>query len=353
MKVFTLDELARRHDLTVVGDGATPIHGVCTLQPGKPGCIGFLSNPRYRGQLATTAAGAVIVAARDAGSLGGRPGLVARDPYLAYARIARLFDPDREFRPGRDASAVVAAEAQLGEGCFVGAQAVVEAGARIGAGSYIGPGCHVGRDAVLGEQVRLSSRVFIGARVRIGSRVSVQPGAVIGGRGFGNAQGPQGWEEVPQLGSVVIGDDVEIGANTCIDRGAIDDTVIENGVRLDNLIQIAHNCHIGAHTAIAACTGIAGSTRIGARCMIGGAVGIAGHIEIADDVILLGRAMVTGSIREKGVYGSGLPLDDARAWRKTVARIRRLDKLEQRVKKLEGATGVSEGEDSDDGQDDV
>jgi UDP-3-O-[3-hydroxymyristoyl] glucosamine N-acyltransferase len=162
--------------------------------------------------------------------------------------------------------------------------------------------------------------------------------------------GPKGWEEVPQLGSVVVGDDVEIGANTTIDRGAIDDTVIGNGVRLDNLIMIAHNCRIGDHTAIAACTGIAGSTRIGARCMIGGAVGINGHIEIGDDVIILGRAMVTQSLPDKGVYGSGLPIAPARDWRKTVARVRRLGKLEERVRAVEQRMGIKgETEEDDDG----
>lgn len=353
MNALTLDQLAQAHGLTRIGDGSTVIRGVCTLAPGKPGHVAFLSNPRYRSQIAATAAGAVIVGAGDADSLQGRPGLVAREPHLAYARIARHFDPDRVFVAGVDASAIVAADAVLGEGCHVGAQVVIESGARIGAGSFIGPGCHVGRDVVLGEQARLVARVHIGARVRVGARVTLQPGAVVGSRGFGNTLGPQGWEEVPQLGSVVIGDDVEIGANTCIDRGAIDDTVIESGVRLDNLIQIAHNCHIGAHTAIAACTGIAGSTRIGKRCMIGGAVGIAGHLEIVDDVVLLGRSMVIGSVTRKGVYGSGLPLDDAREWRKTVARVRRLDKYEQRIKALERRLGVSDNKTREDGNEDV
>lgn len=353
MNALTLDQLAQRHELTVVGDGAMPIIGVCTLAPGKPGHIAFLSNPRYRAQIADTRAGAVIVGQRDVDSLAGRAGLVAGNPMLAYARIARHFDPDRLFDAGIHAAASVAGDARVGEGCHVGAHAVIESGAQVGAGSFIGPGCHVGRDAVIGAQARLVANVHIGARVRMGARVTVQPGAVIGGRGFGNVPGPQGWEEVPQLGSVWIGDDVEIGANTCIDRGAIDDTVIESGVRLDNLIQIAHNCHIGEHTAIAACTGIAGSTRIGRRCMIGGAAGIVGHIEIADEVVLLGRAMVTGSITQKGVYGSGLPLDEARAWRKTVARIRRLDKYEQRLKMLEHRVGVSDTENEEDGREDA
>lgn len=341
MNALTLDQLALRHGLTVVGDGATPVIGVCTLAPGKPGHLAFLSNPRYRAQIAATQAAAVIVGKRDVDSLARCAGLIADSPLLAYARIARHFDPDRVFDTGIHAAATVAGDARVGEGCHVGAHAVIESGAQIGAGSFIGPGCHIGRDAVIGERARLVARVHVGARVRMGARITVQPGAVIGGRGFGNVPGPQGWEEVPQLGSVWIGDDVEIGANTCIDRGAIDDTVIESGVRLDNLIQIAHNCHIGEHTAIAACTGIAGSTRIGRRCMIGGAAGIAGHLEIADEVVLLGRIMVTGSITQKGVYGSGLPADEARAWRKTVARIRRLDKYEQRLKTLEHHMGVS------------
>jgi UDP-3-O-[3-hydroxymyristoyl] glucosamine N-acyltransferase len=338
MNVIRLRDIAERFNLELVGDGDVEISGVCTLRPGLAGRISFLGDAKRREQLADTAAGAVIVAARDAASLRG-PGLIAKDPYLAYARIARLFDPDRAFAAGCHPSASVAADTQIGEGCWIGPQVVVESGVVLGAGVFVGPGCVIGRDARIGEDSRLAAQVYVGPRVLIGARCQVQPGAVIGGRGFGNARGPQGWEEVPQLGSVRIGDDVEIGANTCIDRGAIDDTVIENGVRLDNLIMIAHNCHIGADTAIAACTGIAGSTRIGRRCMIGGAAGIAGHIEIADEVVLLGRAMVTGSITQKGVYGSGLPLDEVREWRKTVARVRRLGKLEERLKALERGIG--------------
>ncbi|MGH6962181.1 MAG: UDP-3-O-(3-hydroxymyristoyl)glucosamine N-acyltransferase, partial [Dongiaceae bacterium] len=316
MTTHTLAALAERFGLELKGEGSTAIGGVCGLSPGKPGCIGFLNNPKLRGELATTQAAAVIVSPRDAAAL-VTPGLVARDPYLAYARIAKLFDPEREFTAGRHPTAWVADDAQIGDGCWIGPQAVIEAGVRLGNGVFVGPGCSIGRDAVIGDHTRLVAQVHVGARVRIGQRGSIQPGAVIGSRGFGNARGPQGWEEVPQLGSVVIGDNVEIGANTCIDRGAIEDTVIEDGVRLDNLIMIAHNCRIGRDTAIAACTGIAGSTTVGARCLIGGAVGMAGHLTIADDVVILGRGMVTNSITEKGVYGSGLPLSDAREWRKT------------------------------------
>ncbi|WP_028081297.1 UDP-3-O-(3-hydroxymyristoyl)glucosamine N-acyltransferase [Solimonas soli] len=352
MASYTLQDLAQRFGLTSRGDPSTPVSGVCGLSPGKAGCLSFLSNPRLRAELATTAAAVVIVHPRDAEAL-RTAGLVAPDPYLAYARIAALFDPDRDFAPGVHASAVVAAGATLGEGCHVGAGALIEAGAQLGAQVFVGPGCVVARDAVIGERTRLVARVWVGPRVRVGARCQVQAGAVLGSRGFGNARGPNGWEEVPQLGSLLIGDDVEIGANTCIDRGAIDDTVIENGVRLDNLIQIAHNCRIGAHTAIAAHTGIAGSTRVGRRCMIGGAVGINGHIEIADDVVVLGRAMVTNSIRQRGIYGSGLPLDDAREWRKTVARVRRLGKLEARLQALEQHLRLPQGSQDDDDNNDA
>jgi len=347
MGAVSLQELADRFGLELVGDGHVTVAGICTLLPGRPGSLSFLANPKLRAQLAGTQAAAVIVGERDRSAL-TTPGLVAKDPYLAYARVARLFDPDREFQPGTDARAIVASDAQLGAGCHVAPGAVIESGACLGEAVFIGPNCVVGRDAQIGDGSRLLANVYVGPRVRIGARCQIQPGAVIGGRGFGNAKGPAGWEEVPQLGSVVVGNDVEIGANTCIDRGAIDDTVIEHGVRLDNLIMIAHNCRIGAHTAIAACTGIAGSTRVGSRCMIGGAVGIAGHIEIADDVVVLGRAMVTGSITQKGVYGSGLPLDDAREWRKTVARVRRLGRLEERVKALERLAGTQAAEDAHD-----
>jgi len=341
MKSHTLQELAQRFELTLLGDGGVVIQGLCVLDPGEPGHLSFLANPQYRAALPGTRAAAVIVGKRDAAML-ATPGLVARDPYLAYARIARLFDDSMAFEAGVDASALIDGSAQIGEGCRIGARVVIEAEVSIGANSCIGTGSIIRRGARLGEGARLDSSVTIGTGVTVGERVNIQPGAVVGSRGFGNARLPDGrWEEVPQLGSVVIGDDVEIGANTTIDRGALGNTVIEDGVKLDNQIQIAHNCVIGAHTAIAACTGIAGSTRIGKRCMIGGAVGISGHLTICDDVVILGRGMVVGSIGEPGVYGSGLPLAPATEWRKTVARVRRLDKLDSRIKRLEAAARIT------------
>ena len=340
MPSFRLDELAQRFELELRGDGAIPIDGVCTLRPGQPGRLAFLANPRLRAELADTAAAAVIVGPRDAQILSGA-GLVARDPYLAFARLAQLFDPDRQFAPGIHPSAVLDPSARVGDGVHIGPHAVVEAGVSIGDGCFVGPGCVIGRDAALGSACRLVAQVHIGARSMIGARCSVQPGAVIGSRGFGNARGPNGWEEVPQLGRVIVGNDVEIGAGTCVDRGALEDTVIERGVRLDNLIMVAHNCRIGEHTAIAACTGIAGSTRIGARCMIAGAVGIGGHLEIGDDVVILGMAMVTKSLPDKGVYGSGVPIAEARQWRKQVARYRRLERTEARLREIESRLGIS------------
>lgn len=337
METFTLAILATRFELELVGDGAVRIEGLCALSPGAPGKLAFLANPKHRAALASTQAAAIIVGKRDAAAL-STPGLVASDPYLAFARIAKLFDASQRVEPGISPDALIDASAHIGNGCCIEARVVIEAGAVIGDGSRIGPGCIIRRGARLGAGARLEAAVVVCEGVTIGARVLVQPGAVIGSRGFGNVRLPDGrWEEVPQLGSVVIGDDVEIGASTTIDRGALDDTIIEDGVKLDNQIQIAHNCVIGAHTAIAGSAGIAGSTRIGKRCLIGGAVNIGGHLNICDDVVLLGRAMVTGHITEPGVYGSGLPFAPAREWRKTVARIRRLDKLDTRIKRLEAS----------------
>lgn len=347
MTVHTLAELAARFDLEVVGDGNTRITGLCELLPGEPGKLGFMSGAAYRASLASTQAAAVIVGKRDVSGL-STPGLVARDSSLAFARIAKLFDRSLDFQPGVHETAVVDAGAQLGTGCHVGAGSVIEAGVVIGAGSYIGPRCVLRRGMQLGAGARLEASVTVGEDVRIGARVLVQSGAVIGSRGFGNVRLPDGrWESMPQLGTVLIGDDVEIGANTTIDRGALSNTVIEDGVRLDNLIQIAHNCVIGAHTAIAACTGIAGSAKIGKRCLIGGATAINGHVSICDDVVVLGMGMVTASIDTPGIYGSGLPATPAKDWRRSVARIRRLDKMAGQVKHLEQLLNVAAQESAD------
>ncbi len=331
---YTLGELAQRFTLKLQGDAQLRIAGVCSLSPGKPGRLSFCADPRRRAELAGTQASALVLNPRDAQQFAGSV-LLAPNPELAFYRIARLFDTSRAFQPGRHETAVVAADAVLGEGCWIGPHALIESGASIGAGCFIGPGCVIRGGAVVGADSRLEANVYLAERCRLGARALVLPGAVIGGRGFGWVPTPQGWEEKPQLGAVLVGDDVEIGANTTIDRGALEDTVIENGVKLDNQIQIAHNCRIGEHTAIASCVGIAGSTVVGKRCMIGGAVGINGHIRIADDVVVLGRAMVTKSLTAPGVYGSGTPAQPVREWRKQVARIRRLAGLEERLGQVE------------------
>lgn len=339
MAVWTAAQLAHRFELTLRGDGQAEVTGVCTLTPGHPGRLSFLANPKYRSALADTAASVVVVGVRDAETVRGTA-LVARDPYLAFARISALFDVQPACVPGIHPTAVVDATARVDPDAEIGPLVVIDAGATIGAGARIAAHSHVGLNVVIGEGTRLEGRNWIGPNCIVGARCRLNAGCVIGARGFGLAPTPDGWEEVPQLGRVVIGDDVEIGANACVDRGAIDDTVIESGAKLDDLVMVAHNCRIGARTAIAAQTGMAGSTNIGARCLIGGAVGISGHLTIGDDVVLLGRSMVTHSLPEKGTYGSGWPVVPAREWRKQVARMRRLDRTEAKIKRLEARLGL-------------
>jgi UDP-3-O-[3-hydroxymyristoyl] glucosamine N-acyltransferase len=334
MVTRTLAELAQLVGGTVTGDGSEVIRGVATLQGAGAGQITFLSNPRYRKYLASTRAAAVIVVAADADHCKTNA-LIVANPYVAYARIAALFAPGGDFVPGVHPSAVVEPGARLGARVSVGPNAVIESGADIGDGTRIGPGCVIGRDVRVGAESCLEANVTLWKDTQVGARALIHPGVVIGADGFGLANDTGVWIKVPQLGRVVIGDDVEIGANTTIDRGALEDTVIEDGVKLDNLIQIGHNVRIGAHTAIAACTAVAGSTKIGKYCGIGGTVGIVGHLEIADRVQITGMSMVTQSITEPGTYSSGTPLEPNAQWRKNYARFRHLDELWRRMKALE------------------
>lgn len=348
----TLHELAQRFSLGLKGDSKTRIHGLCSLNPGREGCLTYFTSPRLLEQLATTRAAAVMLTASAAEEFSGNA-LIASDPSLAFARIAALFDPYRDFPADAvHPTAVIAPGVRLGKGSCVGPYAVIAEGAEIGVDCFIGPHCVVGRGAKLGDGTRLVSQVFVWHGAHVGARCNFQPGAIIGARGFGNIPGPQGWEEVPQLGSVVIGDDVEIGANTCIDRGTLDDTVIETGAKIDNLVQIAHNVHIGQHTAIAACVGIAGSTHIGSRCMIGGAVGISGHLKVGDNVIIMAGAMVTKDLPGPGQYSGVIPAEPAPKWRKTVARLRRLEVLQARVAELEKKIGTPPIQDQGESRDD-
>lgn len=327
---FTLAGIATRFGLELHGDADREIHGVATLGTAGPHDIGFLANPRYRGQLATTAAAAVIMRSEDAID-GGPSHLLARDPYVAFARVATLFERVPAPTPGIHPSAVVAAAARIAPGASIGPHCVIEDGAVVEDGAVLGAHCLVGRDCTVGAQSRLVARVTLVADVTLGRRVLIHPGAVLGADGFGLAFDRDHWIKVPQLGGVRIGDDCEIGANTTIDRGALDDTVLAEDVRLDNQIQIAHNVTIGAHTAIAGCAAVAGSTRIGSYCLIGGSAGIIGHLTIADRVTITAMSLVTHSIREPGEYSSGMPIQESRRWRRNAARFRHLDELARRI----------------------
>jgi UDP-3-O-[3-hydroxymyristoyl] glucosamine N-acyltransferase len=321
---FSLGELAVRFGLTLRGEPSLTVRSVATLSQANSGALSFLANSRYRRLLESTRATAVILSAEDAAHC-PVAALIDSNPYLAYARIAALLHPDMPAEPGIHPSAVVACGARVASSASIGPLAVIEEGAQIGERVLIGPGCIVQKGASVGADSTLRSRVNLYPGVTLGQRCILHAGAVVGADGFGFAANAGVWVKVPQVGSVRIGDDVEIGANTTIDRGAIDDTVVENGVKLDNQIQVGHNVIIGAHTAIAACTGISGSTVIGQRCMIGGMVGFAGHLTIADDVVVTGCSLVSASIKKPGSYSSGMPTVETRLWRRMVAHLRRLD----------------------------
>ncbi len=333
MVVLTLGELAERLGARLHGEGGVRLARVATLSNAESDCLSFLANRRYRPQLRATRAGAVVL---DEEFLEDCPvpALVMSNPYLGYARAAALLNPSPAPPSGVHPAASVDRGARVASSAWVGPGAVVERNAHIAEGAFLGPGCVVGEATTVGEASRLVANVTLCAGVCVGSRVLIHPGVVIGGDGFGIANDEGVWEKVPQLGGVRIGDDVEIGANTTIDRGALEDTVIEEGVKLDNLIQVGHNVRIGAHTAIAACVAIGGSARIGRRCTIGGAASLAGHLEIADDVHLTATSAVPNSILEPGVYSSGMPVQENRAWRKNVIRMRHLDDMARTLKEL-------------------
>jgi UDP-3-O-[3-hydroxymyristoyl] glucosamine N-acyltransferase len=330
----SLGELAVRFGCELRGDPQVQVAHVATLSNAGDGALTFLANPRYRPQLAATRAAAVVLAAEAAGDCPTNA-LLAANPYATYARIAALLHPPAAVEPGVHATALIAADARVDASAHVGPWCCIGPGVVIGARASLGPQCVLEQGVTLDEDVRLGPRVTLCRAVTVGARSVLQAGVVVGGDGFGYAPERGRWLKVPQVGAVRIGADVEIGCNTTIDRGAIEDTVIEEGVKLDNLIQIGHNVRIGAHTAIAACTGVSGSTVIGKRCMIGGHVGFAGHISIADDVVVTGYSAVSRSIADRGVYSSTLPFEEAHAWRRLVARFKRSARLEERVRRLE------------------
>jgi UDP-3-O-[3-hydroxymyristoyl] glucosamine N-acyltransferase len=320
------------------GDPQLRIERIAALDDADERSITFLAQARHAAKLGASRAACVIVApAQEAAAVARGAALVCDDPYLYYARLTQWWRSRSVERqpPGVHASAVIDASAQVDPTACVGPLVVIGADAQIGASASIGAHSSIGAHARIGAGCRLAAHVTFGERCVIGARGIVHSGAVIGADGFGFAPVDGRWEKIEQLGAVVIGDDVEIGANTCIDRGALDDTVIEDGVKLDNLIQVAHNVRIGAHTAIAGNTGIAGSARIGAHCTIGGAANIVGHVEIVDNVHISACTFVTRSIRKPGQYSGSFPFDDNASWEKNAATLRQLYALRERLRVLE------------------
>lgn len=331
---YSLRQIAERFGGDVDGDPSVQVRQVATLEAATPDAIAFLANERYLPQLKTTRAAAVIVgeSARAATRL---PRIVCANPYAYFARVSRLFNPERQPRPGTHVTAVVDESAVIAGDVEIGPCVVIGSSARIGPGCVIGAGCYVGDGVTVGGGSRLHPNVTVYHDCVIGERVTLHSGVVIGADGFGIAMDEGRWLKVPQIGRAVIGNDVEIGANTTVDRGALDDTVIEEGVKLDNQIQIAHNVRIGAHTAIAGCVGIAGSTRIGRHCIIGGAAGIAGHLVIVDRVEISAFTLIAKSIDKPGTYTGVYAFEPHARWRRNAVHLRHLADLADRVRALE------------------
>ena len=333
---YTLEHIAEKIGATIVyGDSNNiSIHSIATLNAAQTGQIAFLANSKYRPQLIDTQASAVILN-EDCLVDCKTNALVMTNPYVGYAIVAQLLNSTPVTAKNIHSRAVVDPSATLGRNVAIGANAVIESDVILGDNVSIGAGCFIGKNAKIGSDTSLWSNVSIYHNVEIGQKCLIQANTVIGSDGFGYANHKGQWVKIPQLGSVIIGDRVEIGASTTIDRGALENTIISDGVILDNQIQIAHNVIIGENTAMAACSVIAGSSTIGANCTLAGLVGINGHINVADNCVFTGMAMVTKSITKSGVYSSGTPVVDNKEWNKTNARIKKLDTLNRRVKALE------------------
>ena len=337
MKTYRLQELAELLGAELRGAADCQINGMGTLQHAGPDQLAFLANASYRKQLADTKAGAVLLKAEDAEGFAGNC-LVVADPYLAYARLSHQFDRKPVAQSGVHSSAVIASTAQVAATACIGPGVVIEDEAVIGERVVLGAHTFVGARSSIGADGWLAPRVTLYHDVHIGERVIIQSGAVLGGEGFGFAKQDGEWLKIAQIGGLSVGHDVEIGANTTIDRGALDDTKIGNDVKLDNQIMIAHNVEVGDHTAMAACVGISGSTKIGRYCMLAGGVGLVGHIEICDNVFVTGMTMVTHSITEPGAYSSGTAMQSAGEWKKNAVRFRQLDTMAKRIRALEKMT---------------
>ncbi len=331
---ISLGELATQFGCELIGDPDVVVSGVASLPNAGSDSLSFYSNAALKTQLSSTKAAAVILQATDAED-SPVAAIIHDDPYACYARMCAVICPPPTFDSGVHASAVVAQSSTIADSAHLAPNVVVGERTHIGDNVYVGPGTVIGPDCTIGDDCRFIANVTLARNVKIGARGLLHPGVVVGADGFGNAMTSEGWIKVPQLGGVRIGDDVEIGANTTVDCGALDDTVIEDGVRIDNLCMIGHNVHIGAHTAMAARTAIAGSTIIGKRCLFAGASGAVGHITICDDVVVGAKSYLSKDVATPGTYGASFPAVAARSWAKQLARFRRLDALIERVKKLE------------------
>ncbi|OGT73319.1 MAG: UDP-3-O-(3-hydroxymyristoyl)glucosamine N-acyltransferase [Gammaproteobacteria bacterium RIFCSPLOWO2_12_47_11] len=331
---LTLGEIARHIKAELYGAPEYEIHAINTLQKASTGEISFFSNRRYLTWLKSTTASAVILSKEDR-ELCPTATLVVDNPYLAYAFTARLLYPEPEHKPGISSSAHIDPSAKIHSTAFIGPHVTIGTDTIITENVFIGAGSVIGNNVIIGTNSKLYANVVMYDGVKTGERVILHSGVVIGADGFGIANNKGRWVKIPQIGSVVIGNDVEIGANTTVDRGALDNTIIDDGVKIDNQVQVGHNVHIEEHTAIAGCVAIAGSTRIGKRCIIGGACGISGHIEIADDVTLMGMTGVANSIKESGVYASVIPAMDVKLWRKNAVSFKQLHTFATRIRKIE------------------
>ncbi len=341
---LSLGAIVTRLGGRVAGNPDVIVSQVGSLENAATGQIAFFSNPRYKSKLGQTRASAVVLGPA-AEAFTTLPRIVADNPYVYFARVSRMFNPQPDHVPGVHSSALIEEGARIANSACVGPGALIGAGAVIGERASVGPGCQIGANVDIGADCRLHPSVVIYPDCRIGARTLLHSGVVIGADGFGIAADDGHWEKIPQIGRVLIGEDVEIGANTTVDRGAIDDTVLEDGVKLDNQIQIGHNCHIGAHTAIAGCVAVAGSARIGRHCTIGAGALILGHLSIADHVNVSAATVISRSIHKPGTYTGMFPFDDNAAWAKNTALVRHLSEFAERIKALEKRLSEKENKD--------
>jgi UDP-3-O-[3-hydroxymyristoyl] glucosamine N-acyltransferase len=333
-KTYSLNEIVNELGGQVIGDGLALISRVSSIAYAQAGAISFISDSKYLKALADCQASAVVLKPEHADST-DLPKIVTDNPYAYFAKISTLLNPIKKLAPGIASSATVSSTASIDQSSSIGPQAVIGDHVTIGKNVTIGAGCIIENDVVIGDNTTLEPHVVIKHQCQIGSHCHLFSGVVIGSDGFGYAEESGVWLKIPQVGRVVIHDHVDIGANTTIDRGALDDTIIEEGVKLDNLIQIGHNCIVGAHTVIAGCVGIAGSARIGRHCKIGGAAMVLGHLEVADHVTISPGSMITRSLLQPDTYTALMPFQTHKAWLNTAAKIRHLDDMSDKIKQLE------------------